>query len=212
MSAWTQICGTIIVNTYSESTYKTKYIVENVLNHLPLVHGSEGPIEYYVNVLNGYNVSCNVDDNGNESNLAMYDDYDMFRHQTRAMITIQGDLRDTEFHEVLKEVTKFLSRLSKRLGVDDCAVKVTQYDKTYVFSDSSWLYDNYEHAVSEEEEFEKVKYAEWEFVEREAFRVPDMDSLSVKEVPVCSNCKTEFGLYALNFNRCPMCGAIMKKD
>lgn len=64
-------------------------------------------------------------------------------------------------------------------------------------------------------EVEPIIHAHWEFVEREALWITDIKEFggngnpSKKNMPVCSNCKTEYGLGALKFKRCPECGAHM---
>ena len=67
-------------------------------------------------------------------------------------------------------------------------------------------------------EVEPVIQGHWEFVEREAFWITDVEEIfqtgkpTKKRMPVCSNCKTEFGQIVLRYKRCPECGAHMKKD
>lgn len=62
---------------------------------------------------------------------------------------------------------------------------------------------------------EEVIHAHWEMVEREAFWLSDSDiwmksgKPTIRLMPVCSHCKTEFGKIVLDFKRCPECGAKM---
>ena len=64
--------------------------------------------------------------------------------------------------------------------------------------------------------YRKQSEGEWEFVEKEAFWICNMEeSLKTgkptKELmPVCSVCKTLFGKIVLEFKFCPNCGAKMK--
>lgn len=58
-------------------------------------------------------------------------------------------------------------------------------------------------------------HAKWNFVEREDYWIGDAaiwlggPIKTIKEMPVCSNCKTEFGRIVLKYKRCPECGAHM---
>ena len=62
---------------------------------------------------------------------------------------------------------------------------------------------------------EPVIHARWEMVEVESFWIQNMqESLETgkptkAKLPVCSHCKTRFGTLALEYKRCPECGAIM---
>lgn len=62
---------------------------------------------------------------------------------------------------------------------------------------------------------EPVVHARWDTIEKEGFWIGQMEkSLSTGRptkcsFPVCSHCKTEFGTIALEYKRCPECGAKM---
>lgn len=62
---------------------------------------------------------------------------------------------------------------------------------------------------------EPVVHAHWEMVEVEGFWIQNMqESLETgkptkAKLPVCSHCKTRFGTLALEYKRCPECGAKM---
>ena len=62
---------------------------------------------------------------------------------------------------------------------------------------------------------EPVIHATWKMIEEENFWIHNMEE-SLKtgkptktKLPVCSHCKTKFGTLALDYKRCPECGAIM---
>lgn len=65
---------------------------------------------------------------------------------------------------------------------------------------------------------ELVVHAKWEFVDREAFWIGDHEiwmktgEPTIRQMPVCSHCKTEFGIAVLSYKRCPECGAKMDLD
>ena len=64
--------------------------------------------------------------------------------------------------------------------------------------------------------YQKQVEAEWEFVEKEAFWIQNMEeSLRTGKptktlMPVCSHCKTMFRKIVLEHKFCPECGAKMK--
>ena len=66
------------------------------------------------------------------------------------------------------------------------------------------------------EGYRKQVEGEWEFVEKEAFWISNMEESlrtgkPTKELmPVCSHCKTMFGKIVLQHKFCPECGARMK--
>lgn len=61
----------------------------------------------------------------------------------------------------------------------------------------------------------QVVHARWEMVDREAFWIGDDEIWketgrpTIRKMPVCSICKTQFGTGALEYNYCPNCGARM---
>lgn len=65
---------------------------------------------------------------------------------------------------------------------------------------------------------EPVIHAEWEMVDREAFWIGDHEiweqtgKPTIRQMPICSHCKTEFGIVVLEYKRCPECGAKMDGD
>lgn len=64
----------------------------------------------------------------------------MFEHQTTAIITLRGSLRDRFSPQTLRETTRMLSRLSSRLDVLSCLVKIAGDDGgKMVFDDPSWI-------------------------------------------------------------------------
>ena len=97
MSRWTHIVGAIHIDTWKACNNIEKYI-ESKLKNAPEITGSEGSATVFVNIENGYCMFCN----GRE-------------FQTRAIITIQGDLRDKDGDITKEEVEKFIAYI-KKLG------------------------------------------------------------------------------------------------
>ena len=64
----------------------------------------------------------------------------MFTTQEKVLITIHGNLRDRTFKETLREATRMLARLSSRLWVRECLVRVrSDMGETFVFDNPKWL-------------------------------------------------------------------------
>lgn len=142
MSQWTYVNGVIKVDTFSRSSAETLYLVQTVVNHLPAISGSEGDVQYYITIENGYNTSSNVDEFNNFSNLGNgWTGRRLFEYQSCALITMSGALRDRTFEETLRETTKALARLSSRLFVDECIVLVRSYWNSFVFDNPKWMKD-----------------------------------------------------------------------
>lgn len=97
MSRWTHIVGAIHIDTWKACNNIEKYI-ESKLKNAPEITGSEGSATVFVNIENGYCMFCN----GRE-------------FQTRAIVTIQGDLRDKDGDTTKEEVEKFIDYI-KKLG------------------------------------------------------------------------------------------------
>lgn len=140
MSIWSHVIGAIEVDTCGLTSAESMYFAQTVVNHLPRIDGSEGPVEYYLHLVNGYNCSGDADENWVYTNL--YTPRSYFRsieHQSCVLITMQGDLRDCEFEQALKMTTKALNRLSRHLIVNQCSVTVSSYDRQYTFTNPEWI-------------------------------------------------------------------------
>lgn len=140
MSCWTYVTGVIDVDTFARSDAEAMYLAQTVANHLPRITGSEGDAKFYFSRPEGYCTSSNVDEFDKPSNL--YDDryFRMFTTQDRILITIQGNLRDRLFKQTLMETTKMLARLSSRLYVNDCLVRVqSDMGETFIFDSPKWI-------------------------------------------------------------------------
>ena len=57
MSWWTYINGTITVEPMGRTQAEKRYILETVLNHLPIVTGSERDMEVHIIQKDGHNSS-----------------------------------------------------------------------------------------------------------------------------------------------------------
>lgn len=140
MSSWTYVTGVIEVDTFGRSDAEAMYMAQTVVNHLPRITGSEGCAKFYLSRPDGYCASSNVDEFHKASNL-FNDKYRCcFVIQPKVLITIQGSLRDRLFGQTLKETTKMLARLSAKLYVSDCLVKVqSDMNEKFIFDNPRWI-------------------------------------------------------------------------
>ncbi len=141
MSVWTYVNGVIKVDTFANSSARAMYVAQTVVNHLPKISGSECDVQYYLSLVEGYNLSSNCDEFDQPSNLCNRGRIHMFKAQTCVLITMDGSLRNREFHRTLFETTKALSRLSSRLLIQECLVSVRGFRESFVFDNPKWLLD-----------------------------------------------------------------------
>lgn len=139
MSSWTHVFGVIEADTFARSEAEAMYIAQTVINHLPKIRGSEHDVEFHLNKPNWTNCSSGTDEFGHWSNLYNDSYFKCFERQTCVLITMSGSLRDTEFKDTLRQTTKMLARLSKRLFVDNCLVSVKGNEDNFVFDNPQWV-------------------------------------------------------------------------
>lgn len=150
MSWWTYINGTITVSPIGRTQAEKRYVLDTVLEHLPVVTGSENDMDVYVIQKNGHNSSSSCDEFGQRTN-NLVDRYGSksrkrgwLRTQDKYILVVSGSLRDRQFEQTLHEFTKWLCRLSKRVMIQDILVEVKGYDQKYIFSDSEPYYQMFE--------------------------------------------------------------------
>lgn len=129
MSLWTHIVGVIHIDTYIEVDDIKKY-VEDSLKHAPKITGSERDAAIFVNAEPGHCMSTSCDCNRCEyKNTIQHlseggwscDAPNNYRcpfgeYQTRAIITVCGDLRDKMKAQTKKEWNAFHRYIAKELG------------------------------------------------------------------------------------------------
>lgn len=131
MSMWTYINGTITVDAIGRTQAEKEYILRTVLDHLPLVTGSEEGMGVYLIQANGYDYSSSVDEFKNRSNQlvdsygAHNQKYGRFKTQSEYIIVVDGALRDRMFDTTFAEFNKWLCRLAKRALIDKVLVELT---------------------------------------------------------------------------------------
>ena len=157
MSLWSYIKGYCEVDVIGRTQEEKEYILKTVLNHLPIVQGSEEDMYVHIIKAGGYNSSCNFDEYGKMTNNLKtmgYGEYyhtkEGYRHlQSNYYIFIEGHLRDREFSTTYKQFVRWLTRLSKRIQVELVDVVISgdynreerictsEFNKLYVYP--SWL-------------------------------------------------------------------------
>lgn len=113
MSRWCHVSASIFGDsifwdTHEELTKK----VQTALANAPKITGSEGDLDMYVNAISGYTLI------GSNKQL-----------QNQVVITLAGDLRDTDYEQVTKELDEFLEFAKQHvfcglLGVRSCGATI----------------------------------------------------------------------------------------
>ena len=135
MSNWTYINGVITVSMIGRTQLEKEYILKTVLNHLPVVTGSEGDMECHVIKRCGYNTRSSCDEYGYRTNnlRSEYGRRSVERGslctQSEYYIVLDADLRDTGFEQSFRSFQWWLCRLSKRVLVSDVIVSIK--DRVY---------------------------------------------------------------------------------
>ena len=162
MSYWTHILGVVEVSVMGRTQHEKTYILNTVLDHLPRVTGSEGDMHVVVNLDVDENISASHDEFGMRTdNLVNYygdksrrDGW--LRYSDTYYLTIYGNLRDRVFRETFREFQKWLTRLAKRVCVEQVNITIRADDrrKPYymhygfespyceMFEDPSWVSDD----------------------------------------------------------------------
>lgn len=140
MSMWTYVRGVILVDTWADYTPAALYQAQSVVDHLPRITGSEGPVQFYVTSRRGYNMVRFCDEYDQQSNLGEGRFQDKFKSQSEVLITLCGNLRDRMLPQTLRETTRALTRLASRLDVGTCLVSIEDdCGQRFLFNNPEWL-------------------------------------------------------------------------
>lgn len=151
MSDWTYVKGMIYVSPMGRTQAEMRYILDTVLEHLPIVSGSESDMNVYVVQPKGDNSSSSHDEFGyRTNNLVNRYGYKSrnsgwLRTQSNYILVLDGNLRDREFDQTYRELQKFLCRLAKRVPVHKVMVEVSGWSNSgykKVTIDNSAAYDD----------------------------------------------------------------------
>ena len=150
MSWWTQVLGVIEVIAPGRTQAECRYLVDTVLDHMPLVTGSEGCTHAQAIQRDGYNSSSSHDEFCMKTNnlTDYYGDKSRRRGflqtQTNYLIVIDGSLRDRMFNETKHELMKWLCRLAKRLIVHNISITLAGDTGHLVITDPEPYFEMYE--------------------------------------------------------------------
>lgn len=129
MSDWTYVNGIVTVRPMGRTQAEMRYILETVLDHLPLVTGSEKDMNIYIIQKNGYNSS---------SSHTEFGEWGGYRHwktlstetQDEYILVVNGSFRDRMFDQTYREFQKWLCRLAKRVDIKDVLVEVKGWKRS----------------------------------------------------------------------------------
>lgn len=145
MSHWTYARGTVEVSPMGRTQAEKRYILETVLDHLPKVTGSEGPMDIYIVQPKGHSMSSSHTEFGMYGGYINWDKDNLsLQVQDEYILVIDGSLRDREFDQTFREFQKWLCRLAKRMDIHDVMVEVKGFSKStlvrnpYIEGDGIW--------------------------------------------------------------------------
>lgn len=139
MSSWTYIKGLVEVMPFGRTQAEKRYILDTVLDHLPLVTGSENDMNVYIIKRKGHDMSSSHNEFSQMANNGT-GIYCGFKTQSTYYLLVEGSLRDRKFDETYKEFQNWLCRLAKRLEVSDVLVEVKDWKKSILIRNQDNCY------------------------------------------------------------------------
>lgn len=138
MSAWTYVWGTVSVCPPGDGQRAKDFVIGEVIDHLPRVTGSEGDMHVEIVRRPGSNSSSNHDEFGMASDLGGngwgYGKGRWFGVQDTYDLLLSGHLRDRYWDDTLREFCRWMSRLAKRVCVEDMLVRLSDgYGRSRTF-------------------------------------------------------------------------------
>lgn len=147
MSRWTYINGEVKVSPMGRTLEEQEYILKTVLNHLPIVTGSETSMRVDI-VRLGHTCNSSHDELGNNysrPNLeGEWERYFWHKSNYAFKLVLTSALRDTSLGEIYKLFWKWLVRLSKRVYVDYILVDINDYCNHRIIHYPDGLHDLFE--------------------------------------------------------------------
>lgn len=163
MSYWTYISGVITIHVFGVTQPHKRYILDTVLQHLPVVSGSERNMKVHVIQAYGYNGSSTVNEFGEPVRFHRNADNDEWtRTQDNYFLVVEANLRDRMFDETKLEFNKWLCRMAKRLWIKDILVRLEGQGRELLITDSSPYEEMLEYG---EKELPWTDYLYWEKAE-----------------------------------------------
>ena len=139
MSWWTYIQGVVTVSPLGRTQSEKRYILETVLDHLPLVTGSERDMNIHIVQKSGYDMSSSHTEFGEWGG---YRDWKTLSTETQSqyILVLEGSFRDRMFEQTYKEFQKWICRLAKRVSVEDVLVEIQAYEKSVIIRNTDDVY------------------------------------------------------------------------
>lgn len=142
MSYWAYIMGTLKVRPMGRTQLEKEYILKTVLEHLPLVTGSEEDMYIHINQCGGYDSHDTHNEFGEDCyyQKRRYSNYHKWGHpgwletQDGYILTIEGSFRDRTYDDTFREFNTWLCRLAKRVRVVKILTSISTRDKSTVFN------------------------------------------------------------------------------
>lgn len=145
MSYWTYINGIVTVFPMGRTQAEMRYILETVLDHLPMVTGSERNMDIHIVQRYGYDMSSS------HTEFGMWGGYKQWKTlstetQSEYILVVEGAFRDRFFEQTYREFQKWLCRLAKRIQVENVLVEIQGQDKYEIVNSHNEVYRHmYEH-------------------------------------------------------------------
>ena len=134
MSNWTYIYGTIKVAPIGRSQAEKRFILETVLNHLPIIKGSENPLRHYIIQHDGYDSSSNQDE-------FYWNKYT--RLQSTYTVILDGKLRNADTDKIATLLREWIKRFAQRILIKDIYVKLTDHSNGTEITYTNESFDYY---------------------------------------------------------------------
>lgn len=158
MSNWTYIDGVLTVSPLGRTQEEMTYILQTVLKHLPVIQGSEGELQTFINLTSPNCFSSCDEFQESTNNLVDYDGWHTWKggmqYADDYILTLHAALCDRYFRETFRDFQKWLCRLAKRVWIHEILVRVSDcYNETIIdnyrpyfemFEDPSWANDTTE--------------------------------------------------------------------
>ena len=132
MSYWTYVHGTITVMPIGNTRDEKDTVLDNILANLPHVSGSEGGMTVYA-------MSKTREAGKVHDGIKVRKPFDI---PTEYIIVVEGSLRDRHFDRTLREFTKWMCRLAKRIEVSHTLVEISDHRRTYIVDNNNCAYSN----------------------------------------------------------------------
>lgn len=151
MSYWSYATGWIECMPFGRTQEEKEYILKTVLNHLPIVRGSEEHMYVHIIQAGGHNSTSWRDEYGNRSDVndvrwingtQIRDNgyYQSREVQGTYFVFVEGQFRDCVFGEACRQFMKWITRFAKRILVNEVHVRIN--DTPIDMEDLGYLWEN----------------------------------------------------------------------